>query len=53
MSRTPPSTASGVEEGGQVPAAGQSGHLVRVDVGELGLAAEVDQKAGTDQVADR
>ncbi|KPI31828.1 hypothetical protein OV450_7060 [Actinobacteria bacterium OV450] len=39
-----------VEEGGQVAAAGDGCHLVRV--GELHLASEVDEKAGTDQVAD-
>ncbi|MFG2978245.1 hypothetical protein ACGFYY_35330 [Streptomyces sp. NPDC048331] len=42
-----------VEEGGQVPAAGRRGHLVRVDDGEGDFTAEVNQQAGTDEVADR
>lgn len=42
-----------VEQGRQVPAAGEGGHLVRVDVGELGVLAEADQQAGPGEVADR
>ncbi|MFE9469382.1 hypothetical protein ACFYNW_38405 [Streptomyces virginiae] len=42
-----------VEEGRQVPAPGERVDLVGVDVGERDLAAEVDQQAGTNEVADR
>lgn len=42
-----------VEKGGQVPAAGEPGHLVRADVGELGGPAEVDRETSLDEVADR
>ncbi|MFF1496923.1 hypothetical protein [Streptomyces sp. NPDC058304] len=38
---------------GQVPTAGKGRHLVRVRLGELRLAAEADEVAGPDEVADR
>ncbi|MBT2480071.1 hypothetical protein [Streptomyces sp. ISL-94] len=37
-----------VEQGGQVPTAVESVHLLRVD-----LSAEADQQTGPDEVADR
>ncbi|KJY18559.1 hypothetical protein VR46_44595, partial [Streptomyces sp. NRRL S-444] len=42
-----------VEEGRQVPAAAEGGHLLRVDVGELDVPAEADQQTGACELADR
>ncbi|MFD9454143.1 hypothetical protein ACFWBC_13755 [Streptomyces sp. NPDC059985] len=42
-----------VEQGRQVPAPGEGGHLVRMHLGELDAAAEADQEPGPDKVTGR
>ncbi|MFF3216964.1 hypothetical protein ACFYYB_40870 [Streptomyces sp. NPDC002886] len=42
-----------VQKGLQVPAAREGSHLVRMDFGELEVAAEADEETGPDKVADR
>ncbi|MFI6150275.1 hypothetical protein [Streptomyces sp. NPDC051109] len=42
-----------VEQDRQVPAAAEGGHLVRVDVGALGVPAEADQQTRADEVTNR
>lgn len=42
-----------VEQDGQVPTPRENGDLVRGELGEVGLTAEVDEEPGQDQVTDR
>ncbi|MFF3863287.1 hypothetical protein [Streptomyces sp. NPDC002209] len=42
-----------VEQGGQVPAAAERSHLVRIHIGELPVPTEADQETSLHEMTDR